>query len=154
MPPKPFKFPTGVVNPCHIRVPYKDLGLNVCALPRLPIPSLENTGERYAAGVKALKKKSTVDQHLSKWNAFMQSGEAVMICAETMLAHGLTRSAVRPPMTPESSFFQYLLKILSCGRNPYSKRRFRSGIVVPKNLWYEARACSYNVSGHTSVMSQ
>ncbi|ESL10484.1 carnitine/choline acetyltransferase [Trypanosoma rangeli SC58] len=55
------------------RVLVKDLSANVLKLPRLPIPSLEQTAERYRASILPLKPPETAKAHFLKLDMFVCS---------------------------------------------------------------------------------
>ncbi|ORC90196.1 putative carnitine/choline acetyltransferase [Trypanosoma theileri] len=55
------------------RVLAKDLASNVLKLPRLPIPPLEKTADRYRASIVPLKPADTVKAHLQKLDMFVSS---------------------------------------------------------------------------------
>ncbi|KAG8339232.1 putative Choline Carnitine o acyltransferase [Trypanosoma vivax] len=55
------------------RIAVKELTSNVLRLPRLPVPRLEATVERYRASITALKSAEKARGHLSKLDAFMSS---------------------------------------------------------------------------------
>jgi carnitine O-palmitoyltransferase 2 len=52
------------------RIPFSDIKRNVQALPRLPIPSIDDTLNRYSASIKPLKRQHRVARHLEKVEAF------------------------------------------------------------------------------------
>ncbi|PWV12847.1 putative carnitine/choline acetyltransferase [Trypanosoma cruzi] len=60
------------------RVLAKDLSANVLKLPRLPIPSIQQTGERYRTSILPLKPADTVKAHLVKLDTFL-AGSAVTL---------------------------------------------------------------------------
>ncbi|CCD16292.1 unnamed protein product [Trypanosoma congolense IL3000] len=53
------------------RIPVKELASNVLKLPRLPIPPLEATAERYRASIYPLKSDEIVKSHLQKFDSFV-----------------------------------------------------------------------------------
>lgn len=55
------------------RVGYPALKTNHLSLPRLPIPSLKDTAVRYEQSVRAVKKKSTIDNHLAVFHNFLET---------------------------------------------------------------------------------
>ena len=52
------------------RIPFSDIKRNVQALPRLAIPSIDDTLNRYSASIKPLKRAHRVARHLEKVEAF------------------------------------------------------------------------------------
>ncbi|KAH9598821.1 Choline/carnitine acyltransferase domain [Trypanosoma melophagium] len=60
------------------RILAKDLATNVLNLPRLPIPPLEKTAERYRASIIPLKPEETVKAHLRKFDMFISSSGQVL----------------------------------------------------------------------------
>ncbi|PWU99089.1 putative carnitine O-acetyltransferase [Trypanosoma cruzi] len=60
------------------RVLAKDLSANVLKLPRLPIPSIQQTAERYRTSILPLKPADTVKAHLVKLDTFL-AGSAVTL---------------------------------------------------------------------------
>ncbi|RNF25619.1 carnitine/choline acetyltransferase [Trypanosoma conorhini] len=60
------------------RVLAKDLSANVLKLPRLPIPSLEQTAERYRASILPLKPTETAKAHFLKFDMFVSSSGATL----------------------------------------------------------------------------
>jgi hypothetical protein len=57
-------------------VPFSKLTTNAMNLPRLPIPALKDTARRYEASVRAIKKKSTIDNHMAVFNKFLETDAA------------------------------------------------------------------------------
>jgi hypothetical protein len=57
-------------------VPYSQITSNYLGLPRLPIPALADTARRYEASVTALKKQSTVDNHVAVFRKFLETDGA------------------------------------------------------------------------------
>ncbi|AAZ10423.1 carnitine O-palmitoyltransferase II, putative [Trypanosoma equiperdum] len=72
------------------RIPVKDLAVNVLKLPRLPIPTLEATAERYRASIWPLKSAEMVKNHLQKFDTFLTSSagglQAALVEADTAAA--------------------------------------------------------------------
>ena len=58
------------------RIPFGNLKNNVQGLPRLPVPTLDDTFARYVASVTPLKKNDKVSKHLSKLEAFKNGSAA------------------------------------------------------------------------------
>lgn len=73
------------------KIPFSQLRQNVQKLPRLPIPSLDDTLQRYKASVEPLKSPESVKAHLAKMDKFR--GESAQKLQKVLIAEDKAAAA-------------------------------------------------------------